>query len=243
MDLKNLMDQVEKLHAHFPFMGSRQITRQPRRQGLRVHRIRIQRLMRQMGIYGVVPGPHTSKAHPRHPVYPYLLRDIAIERPNQVWSTDITYIPFRKGFFYLVAVSDWYSRKVLSWRISTTLDERFCLAALDEALGNYGAPEIFNSDQRNHLTATTWVDRLKAIGVAISMAGKGRALDNVITKRFWRTVKYEWIYLNLADDGFELENGISDFTGWYHAERGHSEFDDSTPDERYSGGSSSLNAA
>lgn len=192
------MNEIDRMHTDHPFMGSRQISTQLQRAGRKIHRSRVQRLMRTMGIYGVVPGPHTSKKHPQHEVYPYLLRNVSIERPNQVWSSDITYIPFRKGFFYLVAITDWYSRKVLSWRLSTTLDERFCLDALDEAFRRYGQPEIFNSDQGSHYTAKKWIQRLKDSHINISMDGKGRALDNVIVERFWRTVKYEWIYLNPA---------------------------------------------
>jgi len=228
-----LMQEVDRMHTDHPFMGSRQITRQLQRKGLAVHRSRIQRIMQVMGIWGVVPGPHTSKKHPTHPVYSYLLRDLPVTHPNQVWATDITYIPFAKGFFYLIAIIDWYSRKVLSWRLSNTLDLSFCLDVLQEALRKYGVPEIFNTDQGSHFTADGWVSILKEHGVQISMDGKGRALDNVYVERFWRTIKYEWIYLNPAEDGIELRKGIAIYIEWYNANRGHSSLENATPNEVY----------
>ena len=199
--------------------------------------------MQIMGIYGVVPGPHTSKKHPSHKVYPYLLRGVSITRANQVWSTDITYIPFARGFFYLVAVQDWYSRKILSWRVSNTLDERFCIEALKEAIANYGVPEIVNSDQGSHFTADDWIAILNEHDIAISMDGKGRALDNVMVERFWRTIKYEWIFLNPAENGIELIEGITGYIEWYNATRRHSSLNDQTPDQRYKEGLTSTTAA
>lgn len=238
-----LMQEIDREHTDHPFMGSRQITRQLRDKGYVVHRSRIQRLMQIMGIYGVVPGPHTSKKHPSHKVYPYLLRGVSITRANQVWSTDITYIPFARGFFYLVAVQDWYSRKILSWRVSNTLDERFCIEALKEAIANYGVPEIVNSDQGAHFTADDWIAILNEHDIAISMDGKGRALDNVMVERFWRTIKYEWIFLNPAENGIELIEGITGYIEWYNATRRHSSLNDQTPDQRYKEGLTSTTAA
>ena len=239
----DLMEEIDKLHIDFPFMGSRQITRVLQRKGFCVHRSRIQRLMSQMGIAAIAPGPHTSKKHPSHPVYPYLLNGLIIDRPDQVWTTDITYIPFRKGFFYLVAIQDWHSRKILSWRLSNTLDISFCLDALAEALSVYGAPEIFNTDQGSHFTSHEWTDELKAHGIAISMDGKGRALDNIMIERFWRSLKYEHIYLNPADDGISLERGIREYIEWYNAMRPHSSLGGSAPNQTYRGGSQSACAA
>jgi len=186
-----LMNAIDRIYLEHPFMGSRQMTRALRAEGFLVHRSRVQRLMQVMDLHSMAPGPHTSRKHPSHPTYPYLLRDLEVNQPNQVWATDITYIPFRKGFFYLIAIQDWYSRKILSWRLSPTLDLAFCLEALHEALAAHGTPQIFNTDQGSHFTASAWVNVLRAHGVAISMDGKGRALDNVFVERFWRSLKYE----------------------------------------------------
>jgi putative transposase len=226
-----------------PFMGSRQMTRALRAEGLLVHRSRVQRLMQLMNIRSMAPGPHTSRKHPSHPIYPYLLRDLEVTQPNQVWATDITYIPFRKGFFYLIAIQDWYSRKILSWRLSPTLDLSFCLDALREALATYGTPEIFNTDQGSHFTASDWVDMLTEHGVTISMDGKGRALDNVFMERFWRSLKYEYVFLHPLEDGAALKTGLHTYITWYNQRRPHSSLEDRTPDAAYAGGATSNRAA
>lgn len=186
-------------------------------QGQPVNRKRVQRLMRILGLAGMAPGPHTSRRHPQHAVYPYLLRGIDVVRPNQVWSTDITYIRLDRGFGYLVAILDWYSRKVLSWRVSNTLDTEFCLACLEEALNRYGKPEVFNTDQGVQFTSERFTSLLKAEGVTISMDGRGRALDNIFVERLWRTVKYEDIYLKSYTGLPALELGLRDYFRFYNA--------------------------
>ncbi|AEK58271.1 integrase catalytic subunit [Acidithiobacillus caldus SM-1] len=178
-----LMNAIDALYTETPYFGSRRMTVCLRNLGFLVNRKRVQRLMRQMGLAGMAPGPHTSTPHPEHKVYPYLLRGLVIERPGQVWSTDITYVRLKQGFVYLVAIMDWYSRKVLSWRISNTMDTAFCVDCLEEALQRYGAPEIFNSDQGSQFTSEAFVGVLKAHDVRISMDGRGRALDNVFVER------------------------------------------------------------
>ena len=217
-------------------MGSRQMTRALRAAGFPVHRSRVQRLMQLMDLRSMAPGPHTSRKHPSHPIYPYLLRDREVTRPNEVWGTDITYLPSEKGFFYLIAIQDWYSRKILSWRMSPTLDLAFCLDALREALATYGTPEIFNTDQGSHFTAADWIDVLKAHGIAISMDGRGRALDNVFIERFWRSLKYEYVFLHPLADGLELRAGIRAYILWYNQDRAHSSLDGQTPDAVYAAG-------
>ena len=238
-----LTSAIDRIYLEHPFMGSRQMTRALRAEGLLVHRSRVQRLMQLMDICSMAPGPHTSRKHPSHPIYPYLLRDLEVTQPNQVWATDITYLPFRKGFFYLIAIQDWYSRKILSWRLSPTLDLSFCLDALREALATYGTPQIFNTDQGSHFTAASWVEVLKARGVSISMDGKGRALDNVFIERFWRSLKYEYVFLHPVEDGVELKSGLKTYITWYNQRRPHSSLDDLTPDAIYAGGIMSSCAA
>ena len=234
---------IDRIYLEHPFMGSRQMARALRDEGQAVHRSRVQRLMQRMHIRSMAPGPHTSRKHPSHPVYPYLLRDRTVTRPNEVWAADITYLPFRKGFFYLIAIQDWYSRKILAWRLSPTLDISFCIDALREALTLHGTPEIFNTDQGSHFTAAKWVDILQANGIAISMDGKGRAIDNVFIERFWRTLKYEYVFLNPAEDGHELRTGIGEYINWYNRVRRHSALHDQTPDIVYAGGPPSQQAA
>ena len=238
-----LTSAIDRIYMEYPFMGSRQMTRALRAQGFLVHRSRVQRLMKLMDIRSMAPGPHTSRKHPLHRIYPYLLRDREVTRPNEVWAADITYIPFRKGFFYLIAIQDWYSRKILAWRLSPTLDLAFCLDALREALAIYGTPEIFNTDQGPHFTASDWVDILDEHGVAISMDGKGRALDNVFIERFWRSLKYESVYLHPVEDGVELKAGVGAYISWYNQDRPHSSLEDRTPDAVYAEGVTSNCAA
>ena len=205
-----LMRMIDEQHLKTPFWGSRNMLVFTSKQiGRPVNRKRIQRLMRLMGLEGIAPGPSTTKRHPGHKVYPYLLRDIVVDRPNQVWCSDITYLPLRRGFLYLVAVMDWYSRHVLSWRLSNSMDVEFCLAALDEAL-EQGVPEIFNTDQGVQFTSRAYTERLFARGIEISMDGRGRALDNVFIERLWRSLKYEDIYLKGYDSGADCHKGLKD---------------------------------
>jgi putative transposase len=192
-----LLALIDAEYTRRPFYGSRKITVYLRSLGYPVNRKRVQRLMGILGLAGMAPGPNTSRPHPQHQVYPYLLRGVEIERPNQVWSTDITYIRLVRGFVYLVAVIDWYSRKVLAWRVSNTLDSGFCVDCLEQALQGYGTPEIFNSDQGCQFTSETFTAVLKVRGIAISMDGRGRALDNLFVERLWRSVKHEDVYLKL----------------------------------------------
>jgi putative transposase len=189
--------------------------------------------MRQMGLVGMAPGPNTSRPHPGHKVYPYLLRGVYIDRPNQVWSTDITYIRLAHGFVYLVAVMDWYSRKVLSWRISNSMEVSFCVDCLEEALRNFGKPEIFNSDQGSQFTSESFTDVLKREGITISMDGRGRAFDNIFVERLWRNVKYEDVYLKGYATVGELMLGLSEYFTLYNAERPHQALQNKTPDEVY----------
>lgn len=198
-----------------------------------VGRDRVRRLMLLMGIQSLSPKPGTSKRQPKHPVYPYLLRGMNIDRPNQVWATDITYIPMARGFMYLVAIMDWHSRKVLSWRLSNTLDTRFCVEALKEALLKYGAPDVFNSDQGCQFTSEAFTSVLRQWNVKISMDGKGRFKDNIFIERLWRTLKYERIYLRTYEIGTELSKDLTDWFNWYNNGRKHTSLDKRTPNEAY----------
>jgi putative transposase len=194
---------------------------------------RIRRLMREMGLVSLAPGPHTSKPHPEHKTYPYLLRELAITYPNQVWCADITYLPMAKGHMYMVAVMDWYSRKVLSWRISNTMEEGFCVEALQEAIGKYGKPVIFNTDQGSQFTGDSWIEVLKKNHIHISMDGKGRAIDNVMIERLWRSYKYEYLYLNSPENGRQLKEGTRKWMNFYNQERFHQMLDNKTPNQAY----------
>lgn len=228
-----LMEEIDRLYLAHPENGSRLMTSVLRRKGHQVNRKRVQRLMQLMGIRSLAPQPSTTKPHPAHPKYPYLLRNLRIDHPNQVWAADITYIPFKKGFLYLVAIMDWHSRKVLSWRVSNTMTTDFAVAALNEALALYGTPEIFNTDQGSQFTSEVFTRILKEARVAISMDGAGRAIDNVFIERLWRTLKYDHIYLSPADNGIACREGISTFLDYYNQERPHSSLDDHTPNEVY----------
>jgi len=226
-----IMRLIDEIYTRCPFYGSRRITAQLNRdQDAAFNRKRIQRLMQVMGIRGVAPGPDTSRPHPAHKVYPYLLRGLAIEAVNQVWSTDITYIPMTKGFMYLVAVIDWHSRYVLSWELSNTLDTAFCLVALEKALG-LGTPGIFNTDQGAQFTSLAFTQALLDKGIKISMDGRGRALDNIFVERLWRTVKYENIYMNDYLSVPELRSGLKRYFEFYNQERLHQSLDYQTPAE------------
>ena len=228
-----LMRTIDELYLQNPSYGSRSIRRQLKRQGNKVNRKRIQRLMRLMGIEAVYPKPRTSRPHPQHKIYPYLLRDLTINRPNQVWATDITYIPMARGFMYLVAIMDWHSRKILSWRVSNTMEPGFCIDALKEAMNRYGVPDIFNTDQGAQFTSNAFTQVLKDNHVAISMDGRGRCQDNIFIERLWWTLKYQYIYLHSFDTGKALRRGLAWWIKYYNQERGHSSLDDRTPDEVY----------
>jgi putative transposase len=229
------MRKIDELYTDDPSRGSRSIRRQLKRQGIKVNRKRIQRLMRLMGIEAVYPKPRTTRRHPGHKVYPYLLRDLAIEQPNQVWATDITYIPMNRGFMYLVVVMDWYSRKILSWRISNTMESDFCVEALQDALSRYGRPGIFNTDQGSQFTSKDFTGTLKDHDVKISMDGRGRCQDNIFIERLWWTIKYQYLYLHSFENGLALRRGLAEWINGYNHDRGHSSLDDKTPDEVYYG--------
>lgn len=224
-------------------MGSRTMALMLTTPGQPVGRDRVRRLMLVMRIESLAPKPGTSKRQPKHPVYPYLLRGLTIDRPNQVWATDITYIPMHRGFMYLIAIMDWATRKVLSWRLSNTLDTRFCVEALKEALFKYGAPEIFNTDQGCQFTSDKFTKVLKNWKVDISMDGKGRFKDNIFIERLWRTLKYERIYLKAYETGAELSKDLKTWFSWYNERRPHSSLDDLTPDDAYYQGLEKLTPA
>ena len=228
-----LMRMIDEQYLKTPFYGSRSMIKHFRRLGHKINRKRVQRLMRLMGIEAVYPKPRTSKPHPAHKIYPYLLRNLTIDRPNQVWAADITYIPLKRGFMYLVAVMDWYSRKVLAWRLSNTLDADFCVSALEEAIRMYGCPDIFNTDQGSQFTSHAFTKTLKDNDIRISMDGRGNFRDNIFIERLWWTVKYQYLYLHAFNDGFELRQGLRDWFRFYNKERFHQSLDDKTPDEVY----------
>jgi putative transposase len=230
LQLCRLIDEEFTRH---PFYGSRKMVVFLKVQGHTVNRKRVQRLMRQVGLAGMAPGPNTSRPHPEHKVYPYLLRSIPVVRPNQVWSTDITYIRLPRGFAYLVAIIDWYSRKVLSWRISNSMEAVFCVDCLEDALRHHGKPEIFNSDQGSQFTSTAFTDVLKREGVTISMDGRGRAFDNIFVERLWRSVKHEDVYLKGYASMGELLVGLTDYFAFYNGERPHQSLSNKTPNEVY----------
>lgn len=230
------MDLIDEQYTQTPFYGSRRMTAHLRTMGHEINRKRVQRLMRTLGLAGMAPGPNTSRPHPQHKVYPYLLRGMVIDRPRQVWSTDVTYVRLRHGFVYLVAVMDWYSRKVLSWRISNTMEARFCVDCLEEALQRYGTPEIFNTDQGSQFTSDAFIGVLQAHGIRISMDGRGRALDNIFVERLWRNVKYEDIYLHGYATVPELMIGLTKYFTFYNSCRYHQSLGYATPDQVYSSG-------
>jgi putative transposase len=227
------MRLIDEQYLKEPVWGSRSMTTFLRRKGWKINRKRVQRLMRKMGLEAVYPKPKTSKPHPEHKIYPYLLRDLTIDRPNLVWATDITYVPMHRGFMYLVAIIDWYSRKVLSWRISNTLDADFCVEALEEALRIHGRPEIFNTDQGSQFTSKEFTGKLKDNNIKISMDGRGRYLDNIFIERLWWTVKYHYLYLRTFDNGAELRQGLNNWFAFYNQERFHQSLGDKTPNEVY----------
>jgi putative transposase len=227
-----LMRRIDEQYTACPFYGSRKMTAWLRQHGEAVNRKRVQRLMRLMGLEAIYPKPRLSLAGRGHRIYPYLLRQVRIERPDQVWSTDITYIPLPAGFLYLAATIDWYSRYVLAWRLSNTLDGAFCLDMLDEVLSR-GRPAVFNTDQGAQFTAAAWTSRLESAGVAVSMDGRGRCLDNVFVERLWRSVKYEDVYLRGYETVPQLQQGLTRYFRFYNRERLHQALDYRTPEAVY----------
>ncbi len=228
-----LLRLIDEIYLATPFYGSRRMTVVLRQRGYTINRKRVRRLMARLGLQVIYPKPKLSQRHPGHKIYPYLLRDQLIDHANQVWCTDITYLPVLKGHFYLVAVMDWYSRHVLSWRISNTLTTDFCLAALEEAIENYGKPGIFNTDQGSQFTATAFTECLTASGIQISMDGRGRYLDNIFIERLWRSIKYELIYIKTFDSGIHLRAEVKEWFEWYNQIRPHQGLDDKTPEAVY----------
>jgi putative transposase len=225
----SVMRRLDELFTQWPFLGSRRLAWMLRDEGHAINRKRVQRLMRQMGIAALGPKPRTSTPTAGHKVHPYLLRGLVIDRPNQVWAADITYIPIGRGFLYLVAIMDWASRAVLSWRLSNTMDSSFCVEALEEALASFGKPEIFNTDQGSQFTSSDFIGVLSNAEVRISMDGCGRWMDNVFIERLWRSLKYEDIYLKGYADGGEAKAGIAQWVAFYNTQRPHQALDHRTP--------------
>ncbi len=228
-----LMKRIDRLHLEMPFAGSRLLRDLLALAGIKVGRKHVTTLMKRMGIEALYRKPRTTRKHPQHPVYPYLLRGLTIDRSNQVWAMDLTYIPMARGFVYLVAVMDWYSRKVLSWNVSITMDVHFCLEALEEAIARFGAPEIMNTDQGSQFTSMAFTGLLKDHGIRISMDGKGAWRDNVFIERLWRSVKYEEVYLHAYDTVSDSRNGIGHYFDLYNQRRPHSSLGRRTPDDVY----------
>jgi len=228
-----IMKLIDDQYMRTPVYGSRSMRDHLDKQGHQVNRKRVQRLMRLMGLEAIYPKPRTSKPHPGHRIYPYLLKGLDINCANMVWATDITYIPIRRGFMYLVAVMDWHSRKVLSWSVSNTLDSDFCVSALQEAIERYGCPEIFNTDQGSQFTSEAFTSVLKANGIKISMDGRGRCMDNIFIERLWWTVKYHYLHLHSFENGLELRKGLRRWFEYYNRERTHRSLNKMTPDECY----------
>ena len=228
-----LMRRIDEIHLEHPFAGSRMLRDMLRREGLFNGRRHIATLMRRIGIEALYRRPNTSRRHPAHPVHPYLLRGLAVTRPGQVWAMDITYIPMSRGFVFLAAVMDWFSRKVLAWRLSITMETAFCIEAVEEALERYGAPEIFNTDQGSQFTSGAFTGLLEYNGIAISMDGRGSWRDNVFVERLWRSVKYEEVYLRAYGSVSEARAGISRYFAFYNSRRPHSSLGGMTPDEFY----------
>ncbi len=227
-----IMRRIDELYVAHPFLGSRRLVEMLAREGIDVNRKRIQRLMRLMGLEAIYPKRSLSRHGAAHRVYPYLLREVPTTRPNQVWATDITYIPMRRGFLYLVAILDWFSRYVLAWRLSNSLEVAFCLEALEEAL-EQGTPEIFNSDQGVQFTSETFTRRLTEAGIRISMDSRGRVFDNIFVERLWRSVKYEEVYLKAYEDGWTAGESLGRYFAFYNMRRPHQALEYQTPQEVY----------
>jgi len=231
---QQLKRQMDEFQLKYPWFGVASYhTWLEKHLGMKLNVKRIRRLMREMGLVSLAPGPHTSTPHPGHKTYPYLLRNLSITYPNQVWCADITYLPMAKGHMYMVAVMDWYSGKVLSWRISNTMEEAFCVDALRAAIAKFGKPLIFNTDQGSQFTGDNWISVLKEHNINISMDGKGRAIDNVMIERLWRSYKYEYLYLNSPENGQKLKEGTKIWMNFYNKDRFHQTLDEKTPDQVY----------
>jgi putative transposase len=228
-----LMRRLDELHLNYPFAGSRMLRDLLRQQGLDVGRLHVGSLMKKMGIEAIYRRPNTSKPAPGHRIYPYLLRDLAVTRPNQAWAMDISYIPMARGFVYLAAVVDWFSRKILSWRLSITMDVSFCLEAVEEALSMNEKPEIFNTDQGSQFTSEAFTEQLRKNEISISMDGKGCWRDNVFVERIWRTIKYEEVYLRAYDSVHEARTSLGRYIEFYNRSRPHSSLKGKTPDQVY----------
>ena len=228
-----IMRRLDRLHLEFPFAGSRMLRGLLESEGCQVGRRHVKTLMHRMGIEALYRRPRTTKPEPGHKIYPYLLRGMEVTRPNQVWAMDITYIPMARGFVYLAVVLDWFSRRVLSWRVSITMEAAFCVETLEDALARHGRPDIFNTDQGSQFTSPRFVDVLKDAGVRVSMDGRGRWMDNVFIERLWRSLKYECVYLHAFETGSELRAGLAKWIGYYNTNRPHSALAGATPDEAY----------
>jgi len=228
-----VMRRMDELHLDLPFAGSRMLRDLLNAEGVVIGRQHVATLMKRMGIEAIYRKPNTSKPAPGHQIYPYLLRNVPVIRPNQVWAMDLTYIPMARGFVYLAAVVDWFSRRVLAWRLSITMEAEFCIEALEEALARHGRPEIFNTDQGSQFTSTSFTDVLLKAGIAISMDGKGSWRDNVCVERLWRSVKYEEVYLKAYESVAEARCGIGGYFGFYNTRRPHSSLERRTPDQAY----------
>ncbi len=228
-----LMRRIDALHLECPFAGARMLRDLLALVDIKVGRKHVATLMRRMGIEAIYRKPNTSRRHPKNPIYPYLLRNLKIDRPNQVWAMDITYIPMAKGFVYLAAVIDWHTRRVLAWRVSVSMETSFCIDAVEDALHRYGKPEIFNTDQGSQFTSLAFTDLLKQNGIAISMDGRGCWRDNVFVERLWKSVKYEEVYLHAYDSVSHAKASLGRYLGFYNARRPHSSLDRKTPDQVY----------
>ena len=230
-----LMRRIDELHLNFPFAGARMLRDMLKLEGLEVGRKHVRTLMGKMGIAALYRQPRTSTAHPAHPIYPYLLKNLTIERPNQVWATDLTYIPMKRGFVYLVAIIDWATRRVLAHRVSISMTTDFCVEALEEAIAKYGRPEIFNTDQGSQFTSQEFTQVLSAHDIKISMDGKGRWVDNVFVERLWKSVKYEHVYLHAYESVDEAKRQLASYFAFYNSVRPHSSLGGTTPDTAYFG--------
>ncbi len=237
-----LMREIDEIHINRPFLGVRRVTDELCENGREINHKRIHRLMQIMGIEAIYPKPNTSKSNPAHKIYPYLLRNLVIDRPNQVWATDITFVPMPSGFVYLTVILDWYSRKILSWRLSNSMDSQFCVDALEEAIYRYGKPDIFNSDQGSQFTSEAFISVLKTHQIQISMDGRGAWRDNIFVERLWRSVKYEEVYLNAYESMAEAKSGIGNWIEYYNHARKHQTLG-TTPELMYAGSASLKKAA
>ena len=242
-DTLAMMKEIDRVFTRYPFFGSCQIAAYLCREGIVVGRHRVRRLMAKMGLEAVYKRPRTSQPHPEHPVFPYLLKKMQIDRPNQVWCADITFVPVKNGFLYLVAIMDWATRNVLSWRLSNTMHADFCVDALNEAIAKHGPSEIMNTDQGSQFTGSAWITTLTEAGVRISMDGRGQYLDNIFIERLWRSLKQEAIYLEEISEGFQARRVIKNWMAFYNTERPHSALDRQTPDDGYWAGLEQQKAA